>query len=76
MHNDPIFVIAFLVSDRQNEEGNTVPLVNDEACASTPEARRLTRSMCATPKNDNKLPEATGTVVIAVYSYIKSSFLD
>lgn len=45
--------------DRQNEEGNTVPLVNDEACASTPEARRLTRSMCATPKNDNKLPEAT-----------------
>eukprot|EP00105_Crassostrea_gigas_P016516 XP_011433925.1 PREDICTED: targeting protein for Xklp2 isoform X2 [Crassostrea gigas] len=45
--------------DRQNEVGNTIPLINDEACASTPEARRLTRSMCATPKNDKNLPEAT-----------------
>lgn len=45
--------------DRQNEVGNTIPLINDETCASTPEARRLTRSMCATPKNDKNLPEAT-----------------
>ncbi|XP_011433925.2 targeting protein for Xklp2 isoform X2 [Magallana gigas] len=45
--------------DRQNEVGNTIPLINDVTCASTPEARRLTRSMCATPKNDKNLPEAT-----------------
>lgn len=45
--------------DRQNEVGNTIPLIKDETCASTPEARRLTRSMCATPKNDKNLPEAT-----------------
>nr|XP_022335373.1 targeting protein for Xklp2 homolog isoform X2 [Crassostrea virginica] len=45
--------------DQQNEVSNTHSLHNDEACSSTPETRRLTRSMCATPQNDKNLPEAT-----------------
>lgn len=60
-HSNPTCYFYLYTSDRQNEIGNTIPLINDETCASTPEARRLTRSMCATPKNDKNLPEATGS---------------
>ncbi|XP_062592991.1 targeting protein for Xklp2 homolog [Saccostrea cucullata] len=45
--------------DQQNEQGKK-PTLKEDVCATPPvENRRLTRSMCATPQNENNLPEAT-----------------